>query len=142
MGLLDTIMPSFLAPVSSAINTVVDRLVPDNAKSQEMKDEINKAVALAAINSNMAQLETNKAEASNASTFVAGWRPSIGWVCSAALAYQFVIAPIGMWTAGIIGHPVPAPPMLDDTLWQLMFGMLGMGGLRTYEKIKGVAGQH
>lgn len=129
----------FLAPVTKAVDTVIDRLVPDNAASQKMKDEIARELALAGMKGELAQLEINKVEAASDNVFVAGWRPGIGWVCVAALAYQFVLAPIGLWFSQIIGHPIPAPPRLDDMLWELMFGMLGMGTLRTVEKIKGVA---
>jgi len=54
------------------------------------------------------------------------------------MAYQYVISPLVVWGAALAGHPIPMPPRLDDMLWELMFGMLGLGGLRTFEKIKGV----
>jgi Holin of 3TMs, for gene-transfer release len=92
--------------------------------------------------SDAAQTDVNKQEAASTSLFVAGWRPAIGWICAAALAYQYVIVPVSVWASYAAGHPFPKPPTLDDTLWQLMFGMLGMGGLRTFEKLKGVAGNH
>ena len=129
----------FLSPVTKVVETVVDRLVPDNAASKRIKDEIAKELALAQIHGQLAQIEVNKAEAQNPSLFVAGWRPGVGWICALALGYQFVLAPIGTWLAAIVGHPLPTPPMLDEALWQLILGMLGMGGLRTFEKIKGVA---
>jgi hypothetical protein len=53
--------------------------------------------------------------------------------------YQYTLSPIAVWIAGIANYPLPTPPSLDSSLWELMFGMLGMGGLRTYEKLKGVA---
>ena len=71
--------------------------------------------------------------------FVAGWRPAIGWVCAIALMYQYTLSPIAVWVAAMAHYTLPTPPTLDSSLWELMFGMLGMGGLRTYEKIKGVA---
>jgi hypothetical protein len=125
--------------VTNIVNTVVDRLVPDKAESQRIKDEVAKEVALSAMKGELAQLDVNKAEAASGSMFVAGWRPFIGWVCGSALAFQFVLSPIGQWVADVIGHHIPPPPSLDEMLWQLMFGMLGMGTLRTMEKIKGVA---
>ena len=71
--------------------------------------------------------------------FVAGWRPLIGWICGASLAWQFVVMPMGLWSAAVFGVHLPTPPSLDGMLWELMFAMLGMGGLRTFEKIRGVA---
>jgi ABC-type sulfate transport system permease component len=89
-----------------------------------------------------AQTDTNKAEASNASMFVAGWRPFIGWVCGSGLAYQFIAAPIATWIAALCSHPI-APPALDlGTLLTLLLGMLGLGGMRTYEKLNGVQAKH
>ena len=54
------------------------------------------------------------------------------------LIYQFVVAPIAVWGAAVFGHPIPAPPTLDGMLWELLFGMMGMAGLRTFEKSRGL----
>lgn len=85
------------------------------------------------------QTDVNAVEAASPSVFVSGWRPFIGWTCGIALAYQYVVTPIVMWLATMAHYSLPMPPKLDDTLWQLVFAMLGMGGLRTYEKVKGVS---
>lgn len=86
----------------------------------------------------LAQAATNTAEAS-AGAFRGGWRPFIGWVCGVALAGQFVFAPMLEWSFAAAGHPVPDFPKLDGVLWELLFGMLGLGTLRTVEKLKGQA---
>lgn len=86
-----------------------------------------------------AQIEVNKAEATSRNVFTSGWRPSIGWTCAAALFYQFVLSPVGVWTASILGHPLPPPPTLDAMLWELLFGMLGIGALRSFDKLKGTS---
>lgn len=115
---------------------VLDKFIPDPAAKAQAEGELRNAL----LTWDQGQMKVNEAEAANTSSiFVSGWRPSIGWICSAALAYQYVVTPLAMWGAQISGHPLPTPPRLDDTLWELMFGLLGMGGLRTYEKIKGVA---
>jgi len=80
----------------------------------------------------------NQAEASNANMFVAGWRPAVGWTCCAGLAYSFVIRPImAPLVMKSLGTPMEALDM--GTLGTLLFGMLGLGGMRTVEKINGVA---
>lgn len=89
--------------------------------------------------SDLAQMEVNKAEAMTGGDFRSGWRPFIGWVCGSALAYQYIIAPIGLWAASWANLDVPPPPALDSMLWELMFGMLGMGALRSLEKLKALA---
>lgn len=114
---------------------IVDKFVSD--PEARIKAEAELRASLLAWD--QAQSATNVAEAAAASRFVAGWRPWIGWVCGAALAIQFVIGPLAVWACDLAGHPIQAPPTLDDMLWELMFGMLGLGGLRTFEKVKGVS---
>lgn len=87
----------------------------------------------------IAQLGVNQAEAQSAGVFKGGWRPFIGWTCGAALAVQFVAGPLIEWGAAVAGHQVPPMPRLDAVLWELLFGLLGLGTLRTVEKIKGKA---
>lgn len=94
----------------------------------------------------LAQIEVNKAEAANPNVFVSGWRPAIGWVGVAALAYQFLAYPAALWIwtylqgAGWIPRELQPPPILDtDHLWVILSGILGIAGMRTVEKAKGVA---
>jgi hypothetical protein len=86
-----------------------------------------------------AQIGVNAVEAASPSLFTSGWRPAIGWICGAALAYQYLLRPLVSWGVIAAGHPLPMMPGLDENLWQLLMGMLGLGGLRTFEKVKGVA---
>lgn len=129
-------MLAMILPVLGPIlETVLKRVIPD-------PEARNKAIAelyASLQTSDLAQMEVNKAEAQSGSLFVGGWRPSIGWVCSIALFYQFVFSPIAVWIGFLVGHPIPKPPTLDEHLWELMFGMMGMGALRSFEKLKGVA---
>ena len=86
-----------------------------------------------------AQATINAADAASGSNFRGGWRPAIGWVCGIALLYQFLLRPILPWMLAVIGHPVPMLPDLNmETLTTLLLGMLGLGGMRTAEKIKGI----
>ncbi|HJW24271.1 MAG TPA: holin family protein [Rhodocyclaceae bacterium] len=91
------------------------------------------------------QLDIDKAEAQHASVFVAGWRPFIGWVGGAALAYQFLLYPLLTWlwalfqAKGWVPDGVKPPPVLAaDELWVILTGMLGIAGLRSFDKLKGV----
>jgi|TARA_B100001989_G_scaffold249402_1_gene224643 hypothetical protein len=79
------------------------------------------------------QSEINKLEAQHRSTFVAGWRPFIGWICGFALAYNFIIRDLAIWAFGI--ESVPAPLQMEH-LMTVLLGMLGLGGMRTFEKLK------
>lgn len=114
---------------------VVDKFVPDPAEKARAEAELRAAL----LAWDQAQAATNAAEAQSGNWFVAGWRPWIGWVCGVALAVQFVLGPLAVWGCDLAGRPIQAPPALDDMLWELMFGMLGLGGLRTFEKIRGVS---
>ena len=79
------------------------------------------------------QTKINEIEAQHRTVFVAGWRPFIGWVCGVALAYNFVIRDLFVWAL----QPETVPPALQmEQLMTVLLGMLGLGGLRTYEKIK------
>lgn len=84
------------------------------------------------------QLEINKAEASHRNIFVAGWRPFIGWTCGVALFWHFVGLPITMFVIAWLQFDMPILPQFEmETLMTVLMGMLGLGGLRTFEKIKG-----
>ena len=94
----------------------------------------------------LAQMEVNKTEAQNQNLFVAGWRPAIGWVGAAAMAYQFLLYPLLVWSwtwiqaEQIVPQEVKPPPMLDtEALWVILSGMLGIAGMRRFEKTRGVA---
>lgn len=121
-----------LGSVADLANTVVSRLWPD--KTEQEKQQLAAALAIV-----QGQLDINKAEAASPSAFTSGWRPGIGWVCAMALFFQYIARPLLMWFGLVTGHEWPPLPGIDDNLWQLLLGMLGLGGLRTYEKTKGVA---
>lgn len=114
---------------------VLDKFIPD----PEAKAKAETALRDNLLAWDKAQSDVNAVEAANSNVFVSGWRPFIGWTCGLALAYQYVAAPVIIWIATSAGILITPPPRLDETLWQLVFAMLGMGGLRTFEKIKGVA---
>jgi hypothetical protein len=87
----------------------------------------------------LAQIEVNKAEAASGSLFKGGWRPFIGWVCGIAFCYHFVVQPIIIFVVALVGVNIPDLPEFQmNTLLTVLGGMLGIGGLRTYEKQKGL----
>jgi len=113
---------------------LIDKLIPDPAAKDAAKLELLKLQQSGELAAMTAQTEINKVEAANSSIFVSGWRPAIGWVCALAMCYQYLARP---FLAAF--YPVLAFPGLDENLWQLMMGMLGLGGLRTFEKVNNVA---
>ena len=124
-----------LDPLTAGVDlatTVINKIWPD--KSAAEAAQLAAAVALV-----QSQMDVNRAEAASPNAFTSGWRPAIGWVCGLALLFQYILRPVLMWFGVIAGHQWPPLPGIDDNLWQLMLGLLGLGGLRTFEKTKGVA---
>ena len=114
--------------VSGIIEKVVDRIDDFTFDKQEKADLIQEI--------NKAQLEVNKVEAGRSSLFVSGWRPSVGWVCSFALAYHFVLQPLLMFVFSAFGNPMDLPQFDMNTLTTILLGMLGMSGMRSFDKAK------
>ena len=110
--------------------------------SPEKKAELEqKALELEAASMN-AQAEINKVEASSANLFVAGWRPAVGWICAAGLFYGTIGKPFMEMIARLAGFVGTFPDIDSNTLNTTLFGMLGLGAMRTVEKIKDSAGKH
>lgn len=108
--------------------------------SPEKKAEIDMKLLEIEASANKAQTDINIAEASHPSVFVSGWRPAVGWVCAAALAYHYVIMPFLFWTVKNFYPSAPDLPVLDTgQLISLLLALLGLGAYRTFEKGKGVA---
>lgn len=129
-----------IGSVADVAGKLIDRFFPN--KSEEQKAEIAQAMVLlqGEIDSQKAQIDVNKVEAASSSVFVAGWRPFIGWVCGSALVYQYILRPMVESGFALAHQSLPAPlPGLDNNLYQVLMGMLGLGALRTFEKVKGVA---
>jgi len=114
---------------------VLDRVLPDPAQQAAAKLELLKLQQNGELAQITGQMDINKVEAASSSLFVSGWRPSIGWICGAGFAVQFVIGPLAEWGAALAGHPVKFPQMDTGTMMPLLLGMLGLGGLRTAEKL-------
>lgn len=130
IGLVDTFINKFVADKDLAAKLAME------ARSQEFAGELSLLVG---------QLEINKAEAASSSTFVAGWRPFVGWTCGFALAYNFVLYPILKYILLVVvmyqpDLMLPEFPVLETAeLMTVLMGMLGLSGMRTFEKLNDVA---
>lgn len=135
-----------IAAILPIVGTILDKLLPDPQAAADAKLkalEMAQKGELAALDAEMrlalGQIEVNKAEAST-DIFRGGWRPACGWVCAAGLGYTFLLRPLLPWLVQVAGWNVPPLPAIDaEALMALLFGMLGLGGLRTYERVKGRA---
>jgi len=129
--------PLLLGSLFDFGKTLLDRFIPDPAAKQAAEMELVRLAADGELKQVIAQLEINAREASHASIFVAGWRPAFGWCGAAGFLYATIGQPVLAWIGAIRGWP--APPELNlDLLWVVVTGLLGIGGLRTVEKMKGI----
>ena len=120
-------LEALIGPVSG----LLDKFIEDKDQKNALAHEISTMAERHAQELAQGQLEVNKVEAAHKSLFVAGWRPAIGWICGLALMYSTILAPIlGIWFT--------VPPVDSSLLTTVLMGMLGLGGLRTIEKTKGV----
>lgn len=129
--------PLVLGPLLEFGKGLLDRFVEDPAKKREMELEVFKMAADGELKQIIAQLEINAREAQHQSIWVAGWRPFFGWAGGVAFIYATILQPVLAWYATSKGIAVP-PELNMDLLWVVITGMLGIGGLRTYEKKLGV----
>ncbi len=125
--------------LSSALDigkTLVERLVPDKAGQAKAIAELERMEQQGELDLLMGQLEANRQEAAHPSIFVAGWRPFVGWVCAIALANNYLLVP---YLSAAFPEIIP----LDMSMMMpVLLGMLGLGGMRSFEKFKGVARQN
>lgn len=129
---------ALLGPLIAAGAEILERVIPDKAAAEKAKIEMEAGLLNAANQVNLAQIDVNKAEAQHRSVWVAGWRPGIGWVCTAGLAWAFIGQPVAEWSLTLRGIEAELPQLNLDYLMELVLAMLGMAGLRTFEKLRGV----
>ena len=138
---MNPIAVSAVGGIIGAVGQVLDDLVTTDKERLDAQIELAKIDAILLTS----QMDVNKAEASHASIWVAGWRPACGWIGAAAMAYQFLLYPFMVWAwalmqaKGWIPGTLAHPPMLDtDALWVVLSGMLGIAGLRSVEKVRAI----
>lgn len=130
--------PLILAPVIEVGKTLLDRFFPDPAEKAKAEAEFVQLLQEQELKKIIAQLEVNAKEAAHPSIMVAGWRPFVGWCCGVGFLWATIGQPVFGWVATAKGWP--APPAIDtEVLLYVLGGMLGLGGLRSVEKIKGAA---
>lgn len=129
-------LESLIGPVTG----LLDKFIEDKDQKAKLAHDLATMAERHAQELAKGQIEINKAEAQHRSLFVAGWRPFVGWTCGVALAYHFVVAPLVLFATAYAGVEIPALPEFDmGSLLTVLMGMLGLGGLRTFEKFKGLS---
>jgi hypothetical protein len=131
MGILSTL----IGPATE----LAGKFIADKDQAAQLAHDLSTMADKHAQEAMLAQVEVNKAEAESGSVFKGGWRPFIGWVCGAAFAYHFVLQPFILFGVAVAGVSIPELPSFDmGSLMTVMMGMLGLGGLRSYEKKQGL----
>lgn len=125
--------------IVTLLPTLLDKaldFIPNPAEKERAKLEIQRAVLEAELKGQADQREINKVEAASSSFWVSGWRPGIGWTCVAGFSWAFLLQPIFKFSVSLIDPSIPIPVIETDYLMEMTVAMLGMGTLRTVEKVK------
>jgi len=133
-----TVLSSLIGPVSA----LLDKAIPDKDLKEKLAHEIATMAERHTHEQVQAQLEINKTEAAHKNLFVAGWRPACGWVCVFGMAGNFLVIPLANMTLELLETGVKVPMIDLSTMLPVLMGMLGLGGLRTFEKVKSAQKNH
>ena len=130
---------SLLNTLIGPATQLLDKFIEDKDQKAKLAHELATMADKLAHEQQLAQMAINKEEASSGSLFKGGWRPFVGWVCGIAFFYHFVCQPVIIFIVAMSGVDIPDLPKFEmNTLLTVLGGLLGIGGLRTYEKQKGL----
>lgn len=122
---------------------IIDKFIPDpqakaaaNLEMLKIRQADDFKQIDAALQQMQMQADINKVEAGSSSQFVAGWRPAVGWIAALGCGMQWVFGPLAMWIGGMFGYHVVYPELSTDTMYTLLIGLLGLGGMHTFENVK------
>lgn len=127
-----------LSQLIGPVTGLLDKFIEDKDKKNAIAFELSTMAERHAQELAKAQLEVNKTEAAHKSLFVAGWRPAVGWVCVAGMAGNFIVIPLANFALALTGTAITIPLVALSEMMPVLMGMLGLGAMRTAEKVKGV----
>jgi Holin of 3TMs, for gene-transfer release len=131
-----------ISNLATLANTVLSRVLPDKQAQEQAAAQLSMMQLSGELAQIAGQETTDNTEAASKSIFVAGWRPFIGWVCGAGVAYEMIIRPLLSFTVALFGAHWQAPAIETQDLIGLLTGLLGLAGMRTVEKVQGVSSGH
>jgi phenylpyruvate tautomerase PptA (4-oxalocrotonate tautomerase family) len=132
-------MLDLLGKLVDPVSNILDKVVEDKDQKAKLAHEIATMAERHAQELARGQIEINKEEAKSRNIFIAGWRPFVGWTCGLALFWHFLGLPVTLFVTGWFNLQHPPLPEFDmQSLMTVLLGMLGLGGMRTFEKFKGV----
>ncbi len=137
--------PLLITPILEIGKSLINKFWPDPTQAAEAQERLLKMQQEgefreleAELQLQLAQIALNTQEAKSESLFKSGWRPYIGWVCGSGFTYQFFLRPLLQMIINLFGSEVVLVSLDMNTLLPLLLAMLGIGGLRTFEKYKGI----
>lgn len=126
-----------LPTILEGVKTLIDRVIPDKAAAEKAKLELDSAESKAIFENALAQVAVNVEEAKSTNWFVSGWRPAVGWIGAFSLAYAAILEPLIRFTAMVVFKYTGPFPVIDSSItMQILFGILGLGAYRTFEKTR------
>ena len=132
-------MLDLLGKLVDPVSNILDKVVEDKDQKARLAHEIATMAERHAQELARGQIEINKEEAKSRNIFIAGWRPFVGWTCGLALFWHFLGLPVTLFVTGWFNlQPPPLPEFDMQSLMTVLLGMLGLGGMRTFEKFKGI----
>jgi hypothetical protein len=130
---------SLLSSLIGPATEIAGKFIQDKDKAAELAHDLSTMADRHHQEIALSQIEVNKAEAASGSLFKGGWRPFVGWICGFALLYHFILCPLIIFVVALTGTAIPPLPEFDmGSLMTVLLGMLGIGGLRSFEKTKGL----
>ena len=130
IGLLASILPSALS--------ILDDYIPNKTEANRAKAKLEASLISLTSEANKSQARINEVSVGHRSMWVAGWRPAIGWTCATGVFWAYVGHPLALWTLAMAGSSIVLPEIATGGLMELTMGLLGLAGLRTFEKYKGI----
>ena len=129
----------FIKELVGPVTGLVSEFIEDKDQANKLAHEIATLAEKQHHAEVMAQVDVNKTEAAHKSLFVAGWRPAIGWICGLGMLSNFIVVPMTNFGLAIAGSSIVVPLIELETMMPVLLGMLGLGGMRSFEKVKGKA---
>lgn len=140
LGAIGNLVSSGLfSGIGGLINAIKGKNPGDALALQELAAKYQSEILAADLQAQQMQVDVNKVEAASSSAYTSSWRPTIGYVCAAAFAMNFVIGPLASWIGHLFGTAVNFPPMAMSEIMPVLLGMLGLGGMRSWEKVSKVS---
>ena len=133
--LLSALLPS----ITGTVGDLIDRFIPNKSEAAKAKLEMEAKLIDSLTSIDVAQIGVNAEEAKSSNLFVAGWRPACGWICAIAMGYHYIAQPFLAFALTNLGYVVVLPVFNMNALETVLFGMLGLGSMRSFDKMKGTS---